>query len=163
MSINLPSVIQSVIQLAENKADESVNLPVNNSSKIVVCLSKSLSKEDLKLLQYYGQVEEYSHSIHNNVELEKIDFDYLLLDLRKAEDRLYVQKHVLSQAQGAKINLVLFRYSFEGDNGISYNVERTELPSKQISKKVFDELLLSKQLEAPSCVISLLRALVCAS
>jgi hypothetical protein len=161
MSINLPSVIQSVIQLAENKADESVNLPVNNSSKIVICLSKSLSKEDLKLLQYYGQVEEYSHNIHNNVELDKIDFDYLLLDLRKAEDRLYVQKHVLSHI--SEINLVLFRYSFEGDNGISYNVERTELPSKQISKKVFDELLLSKQLEAPSCVISLLRALVCAS
>jgi len=161
MSINLPSVIQSVIQLSENKADESINLPVNNSSKIVICLSKSLSKEDLKLLQYYGQVEEYSHSIHNNVELDKIDFDYLLLDLRKAEDRLYIQKHVLNHLQ--QINLVLFRYSFEGDNGISYNVERTELPCKQISKKVFDELLLSKQLEAPSCVISLLRALVCAS
>jgi hypothetical protein len=161
MSINLPSVIQSVIQLAENKADEQPNLPVNNSSKIVICLSKSLSKDDLKLLQYYGQVEEYSHSIHNNVELDKIDFDYLLLDLRKPEDRLYVQKHVLNNLQ--KINLVLFRYSFEGDNGISYNVERTELPSKQISKKVFDELLLSRQLEAPSCIISLLRALVCAS
>jgi hypothetical protein len=161
MSFNLPSVIQSVVQLAEVKADEQPNLPRNESSKIVVCLSKSLSKEDLKLLEYYGQVEKYSHNIHNNVELDKIDFDYLLLDLRKAEDRLYIQKHVLNHL--SQINLVLFRYSFEGDNGISYNVERTELPSKQISKKVFDELLLAKQLEAPSCIISFLRALVCQS
>lgn len=161
MNINLPSVIQSVIQIAENKQDEEPNLVIKNVNKIVICLSKDLSKSDLKLLEYYGQVEKYNHNIHNNVELDKIDFDYLLLNLRKAEDRLYIQKHVLTHLN--EINLVLFRYSFEGDNGISYSVERTELPSKQISKKVFDELLLAKQLEAPSCMLSFLRALVCAS
>jgi len=159
--MSLPSVISSVIQLVENKQDEEKNLELKNVNKIVICLSKTLSKDDLKLLSYYGQVEPYSHNVHNNVELTNIDFDYFLLDLRKVEDRLYVQKHVLTHLD--QINLVLFRYSFEGDNGVAYNVERTELPSKQISKKVFDELLLSKQLEAPSCVISFLKALVCQS
>ena len=161
MNVNLPSVINSVIQLAEHKEDESKNLEMREDKRIVICLSKSLSKDDKRLLQHYGRFVEYDHHIQNNVDLEKVDFDYLSLDLRKQEDRFYLQKHVLNHLE--EVNLVLFRYQFEGDNGLSYTSEKTELPPKQISKKVFDQLLLTKNVDSPSCIISFLKALVCQS
>jgi hypothetical protein len=161
MSINLPSVIQSVINISE-EAKEAPALVIDlNVKKIVICISKDLSKEDIKLLEYYGRVISYDHDIINNVDLLTVDFDYFIVDLRNLNDRMYLQKIILPQVD--KIHLILFKWPFESDNGISYSVERSQLPPKQVNKDIFDQLLLQKPIQSPSCILSFLKALVCVS
>lgn len=161
MSINLPSVIQSVVQLAEYKEPDSPPLVQNdpNVKKIVIAITKDLSKEDKKLLEYYGKVIRYDHDIINNVELSTVDFDYFIVDLRHLNDRMYLQKQILPKL--AEVHLILFKWSFESDNGISYEVERDSLPPKQVNKTIFDQLLLARPIQSPSCIISFLKTLAC--
>lgn len=162
MSISLPSVINSVIQLAEVKEPESKPLiQPNQVDKIVMCISKSLSKDEKKLLEFYGRVIEYDHSVNQNVPLREVECAYLIIDLREDKDRYYLQKYILPVL--SEIHLILFKHSWEGDNGMSYECERCDLPPKQVSKKEFDSLLIQQPLEHQSCIISLLKKAICVS
>jgi hypothetical protein len=162
MSINLPSVIQSVINLSSDiKESEPLVQNDPNVKKIIICISKNLSKEDINLLQYYGRVISYDHDIINNVDLFSVDFDYFIVDLRQLNDRMYLQKMILPNL--TQLHLILYKWNFESDNGISYEVERDCFPPKQVNKQLFDQLLLQKPIQSPSCILSLLKALVCVS
>jgi hypothetical protein len=162
MSISLPSVINSVIQLTENKEPESKPLiQMNQVDKIVICISKALSKDEKKLLEFYGRVIEYDHSVNHNIPLREVECAYLLIDLRRDNDRYYLQKFILPVL--SEIHLILFKHSWEGDDGMSYECERHELPPKQVSKKEFDLMLVQQPLEHQSCLISLLKKVICVS
>lgn len=162
MSISLPSVINSVIQLTENKEPETKPLiQLNQVDKIVICLSKSLSKDEKKLLEFYGRVIEYDHSVNHNVPLREVECAYLLVDLRRDNDRYYLQKYILPVL--SDIHLILFKHSWEGDNGMSFECQRTELPVKQVSKKEFDTMLVQQPLEHQHCIVSFLKKAICIS
>jgi hypothetical protein len=160
MSISLPSVIQSVVQLSQ-PAPESPALVQDNPDvkKIVIVITRDLSKENRALLTFYGRVIDYDHDIVNNIELNTIDFDYFIIDIRQLNDRMYLQKYVLPRL--SEIHIILYKWSFESDNGVQYEVERDHLPPKQVNKTIFDQLLLSKPIQEPSCVISFLKTLAC--
>ena len=181
MSINLPPIINAINQVAgvvEQFIQPVPNLPsaplVNQrldtseasyksqrdlSKRFVICISKDLSEDEIALLQYYGRTISYDHDTVNNIDLETVDFSYFLLDLRQQDDRVYLQKMILPNRD--KFHLILYKYSFQDDNGISFSVERSELPKKQVNSQLFNQLLLQKEIESPNCILSLLKAIVC--
>ena len=162
MSINLPAVIQSLGGLLQPvQAPPLVNYDPGLVKKFVICLSKDLPSEELQLLQYYGRTISYDHDICNNIDLSTIDFSYFLLDLREANDRTYFQKIITPNIQ--MFHLILYKYEFQGDNGISFDVERSELPKKQMNSNIFNGLLLQSEIQKPNCLFSLMKALVCNS
>ena len=160
MSINLPSVIQSVIQLSED-AKEMPPLSINDVKRNVICTTRDIKDQDLEVLRFHGKVLDYRHSIHTNVNVMEIDFDYMILDLNQSDDRMYLQKQILPKLD--KINLILYKYSFQSDGNLSYTVERSDFPPVQINQSEFNKLLLQKPIQAPSCVGDFLKALVCVS
>jgi len=168
MSINLPPIINAINQVAgvvEQFIQPVAGLPpapLSNErldKRFVICLSKDLSEDEIALLQYYGRTISYDHDTVNNIDLETVDFSYFLLDLRQQDDRVYLQKMILPNAH--KFHLILYKYSFQDDNGISFSVERSELPKKQVNAQIFNQLLLQKEIESPNCILSLLKAIVC--
>ena len=158
MSISsLPSVIQTLVDF-KTKPEDIILLPANsnpNAKQFVICITRDITPEEEDLLNYYGKCLSYNHDVVNNIELSKITYDYLLVDLREGTDRLYLQKYVLENLD--KIHFILLRRSFEGDNGIVFENELVDLPVKQVNKEIFDKLLLMRPIEAPSCMMSFLR------
>lgn len=149
--MNLPPVIkdaqEAFAQPVELKEAENIvvkDVDARLKDKIVICLTRDLKKDDLLVLQSYGKVILYENC-YNNIELDQLDFLYLLIDIRQAPDRLYYQKHV------AQLNVkkVLFRHSFEDDLVMNVNVERTKLPAKQATHDMYVQLLFQQQLAKP--------------
>ena len=98
MSISsLPSVIQTLVDF-KTKPEDIILLPANsnpNAKQFVICITRDVTPEEEDLLNYYGKCLSYNHDVVNNIELSKITYDYLLVDLREGTDRLYLQKYVL--------------------------------------------------------------------
>jgi hypothetical protein len=171
MSINLPPIINQIAGVVEDYLRPIANqvsdpIQLNNLSqnrqlnkRFVICLSKDLSEDEVALLQYYGRTISYDHDIVNNIDLSTVDFSYFLLDLREATNRDYLQKIILPNVD--KFHLILYKYSFQDDNGISFEVERSELPKKQVNSDIFNKLLLQPEIKSPNCILSLLKSIVC--
>ena len=52
---------------------------------------------------------------------------------------------------------ILYRHSFETNNGLYYNNEITDFPLKQSTKNTYDKILLLENIYEPKCYISLCR------
>ena len=157
---NLPNVLSAVAVASAfvNDAQQApalFNIDPNLAKPFVICLTKSLSKDDLALLASYGTVLSYDHDILNNVPLSTLQFQYFICDIREDNDRMYFQKNILLNT--SLYHLILYRYSFESDNGISFEVEQESLPPKQATALMFNTLLLQTPITRPSCVMSFFR------
>ena len=131
-------------------------LPLEEKQKrIVICLYKSFDKDDLLLVQNYGKVIVYSDT-YTNIDCGPLIFDYFILDLREEDQRVYFIKYIKNK----DYYLILFRYSFEMNNGVSFHNEIDTLPRKQAFKKDFDLLLLNQPIPPPKWYISLFRSCV---
>ena len=99
-------------------------------------------KKDINTLSLYGKVIFLEES-YQNIEPSKLIFDYLIIDLRNEINRNYYY--------------ILYRYSFEGNNGLYYHNEITDFPSKQSTKNMYERLLLFENVYEPNCCVSLCR------
>ena len=160
--MNLPPVIKDA-QALPVEPDVPIPAPVpapvkQLKDKIVICLTRDLKKEDLLVLYSYGKVIIYE-TCYNNIEVDELDFLYLLIDIRLAPDRLYYQKHVAQ----LDIRKVLYRHSFEDDLVMDVTVERTKLPDKQATHDRYLQLLFQQQLAKPRVCFSFLKKLLFSS
>ena len=128
-------------------------LEITNEEKIVICLYKSLDKEELELLQRYGKVVCFNKT-HLNLPLERFEFDYFILDLRKEDQRIYFQKYT------SHAKRLLFRHSYETNNGVPFHNELSSLPKEQALKTDFDFLLFSQPIPSPKWYISFFRSCI---
>ena len=158
IKMNLPNVIQSVINLSSD-VKENTPLEIHDVKRNVICTTRTIKEDDLDVLKFHGKVLDYRHSIHTNVNIMEIDFDYMILDLNQVDDRMYLQKQILTKLD--QINLILYKYSFQTDGNLSYTVERSDFPSVQINQSEFNKLLLQRPIQAPSFFGDLLKRLVC--
>jgi len=155
-TIKLPSNIISNIAssiLPNKKVENTVIDNVEEYKKIVICIHKDIEKEYIDLLSEYGKVLFFEEQ-YQNIEPNVLSFDYLVIDLRKEVDRNYYK---LSLYKNNNYYFVLYRYWFEGNNGIYYNNEITEFVSRQSSKKNYDKLLLLQNVYEPKWYVSLFR------
>jgi hypothetical protein len=158
MSIPLPAVISSVSSLLAQpqQSPALINPDPLDVKKMVICVTRDISKSDMKLLQSFGQVKSYDSDIHNNIDPSTLAFDYLIVDLRELSDRLYFQKYFQNKLD---YHTVLYKFSFESDMNVSFEAEFCEFPPVQATKQAFDGLLIQPPIKAPSVCLSFLGAL----
>lgn len=121
--------------------------------KIVICIHKDLSKNDIDLLSLYGKVLFFEDN-YQNIELSSLSFDYLVIDLRNEIHRNYYK---INMYQNDGYYFILYRWWFEGNNGVVYNNELTEFPSRQPTRENYNKLLVFPNIYEPKWYISFLR------
>lgn len=130
--------------------------------QFIIVHSKDIEDTDLALLKEYGKVIVFDPLVYVNIPIQQLTFEYLLLDLRRREDRYYLQQIDDTQDQ---FYIVSICYAFEKFDDIheEIGVENimSKLPPKQAFKADFNRLLLQKKISKPrpalSCFKSLLR------
>jgi hypothetical protein len=127
---------------------------IDQTKRFIIGLYKDMAKADKKLLEEYGKVLEFDQA-YKQIKCMDLDFEYLLLDFRKEEDFLYYNIHIRGNEH--YYHLVLYRHGYENNNGLSFHNELDTLPPRQVSKKIYDKLLLQEKIYAPRWYISLFR------
>jgi hypothetical protein len=125
---------------------------------IILCLYKSIQDDIIEQLSKNGKVIVFGQE-HLNRPIYHFPFDYFIIDLRVEEQRFYFQRHI--SRYHIHYYFVLYRHSFETDNGIQFDNHLTEFPHDQVSKEEFDGMLLENPLPAPNCLLSLCKYLFC--
>lgn len=136
--------IPRVIELHEVKVER----------RIVICISKDIDELEEKILSDYGKVVRYEHDLHNNVDTSMLSFDYLIIDLRKKNDRYYYMKQIITKRE--HYHVILYNYCFE-ENDFNCDNQINSFPKKQASKKDFDALLLIRRIKQPRACIDFLK------
>lgn len=122
--------------------------------KFIICISRTLTEEEKKLLSEYGIVKDYDNDLYNNIQLEDINFDYLIVDLRKKVDRYYFMKYILVKKDLYKV--ILYQYAFE-DKSIECDNVITSFPQRQATRLIFNQLLLLGRIKEPRAWLSFLK------
>lgn len=134
-----------VVELQEKKVER----------RIVICISKDIDELEEKILSDYGKVVRYEHDLHNNIEINTLLFDYLIIDLRKKDDRYYFMKQIITKRDN--YHVILFNYCFEENSDFNCDNQINSFPKKQANKKDFDTLLLMKRIKQPRAIIDFFR------
>ena len=140
--------------------DNVISQPIDPASLVVdyvpkpfiLCLYKSLSDSDIDVLRQHGRVILFGPAYINRP-VHTFQFDYLIIDFREEDHRFYYQRYIKRHFD--RYHIILFRYSFETNNGITFHNELVDFPPSQISKDEFDAGLLEPPLPAPHCFLSL--------
>jgi hypothetical protein len=155
--IEMPTNILDTVSKAilPHKYMENIILEkVEIEKKIIICIHKDISKKEIDTLFLYGKVL-FFEDCYVNIEPCELLFDYLIIDLRKPNQRDYYKLYLYNKKE---YYYILYRHWFESNNGCLYNNEITEFPSQQISKKNYDNILLLPNIYEPKWYISLFRS-----
>jgi len=154
--MNLPPVIEVidknpivVSEAKDQKHEEKEDLK-DFRKRIVLCITKDIPDADKNVLSSYGRLLYYD-ALYNNIDTDKIAFDYLVIDLRKSSDRYYAMRYVLNNP---KCYTVVYHYAFETDELMQADNSISSFPQQQPSKQAYDELLLSRRIKKPQAVVS---------
>lgn len=120
---------------------------------IIICIHKDISKKDINIISSYGKVLFLGES-YQNIDPINLKFHYLIVDLRNELDRNYYKIYLY---KNTNYYYVLYRHSFEKNNGLCYNNEIIEFPSQQPTKEKYDKLLLLENIYEPNCCVSFFR------
>ena len=123
------------------------------SKPFVICLYKDLPRKEYKLLELYGPILMFDEAFNNC----KLNYAYLILDFRIKTHFDYYNLHIRGNEDD--YNIILYRHNYEHNNGISFHNELIALPERQLTKKMFDKLLLQEVVHQPKSYISFLRSL----
>ena len=165
MALNLPAVISAMAQgasivssLSANPdiSDPIVNIDLLDVKKVIIMISRDVTKDDKKLLASFGIVKSYDSMVHLNLPLSGMQFDYLFVDMREAEDRLFYQKSVQGDD---RYHQVYYKFSWESDMGLHFESQFSDFPPIQASKLAFDLLLCSQPIPRPSACLAFLEVL----
>jgi hypothetical protein len=146
-----------------SSSSSTASLVVPEAQAFIIVISRDLSEEESTLLRHYGKVVEFDFKVYTNIPLQSIQFDYFILDLRRSEDRHFLQQipvNVLEQ-----YNLISVCHSIQ--KGELYHEEigvdnvLSKLPPQQAFKQEFDRMLMQKKISKPnagtSCIKSVFR------
>ena len=163
MNPPLPPMIKPMKELEDHKDDIDpvpiVPMGIVPSKRFVLCISKDLDKEVVRALQNYGKMLTFEDNM-NNMCPDMFEFDYLVLDLRKKQDRYFFLKQI--KPVEAKYNVLLYCSNYEVDDlkdDAHYDNVLTSFPTRQARKVDFDDLLLLERLPKPRWYVSLFKCL----
>lgn len=143
-------------QKEQREQKEQIEQKIEN--RIVICTSRSISDDDMKLLQSYGKVMAYDHDLHNNLDCFSFEWAYLIIDLRCSDDRYYYMKFIQPKKLDHQIVSTLYHFAFEDEEDlVDSDNAFTAFPKKQALKSVFDSLLLLKRVKKPQTVLSFIK------
>ena len=151
------------LNVVEKKVDAPLVVPAGKpdpAEKFIIVHSRDIEETDTELLREYGKVIMFDPLVYLNVPIQNLEFDYILLDLRRKEDRHYLQQ--IDSVVLENFNIVSICYSFEKSE--EYHEEigveniMTKLPAKQAFKADFDRLLLQKKISKPRPAMSLFKS-----
>ena len=155
--IEMPKGILSGIadSVLPDKNKENIDIDIENieNKPIIICIHKDISKKYINILTFYGKVL-FLEEPYQNIEPNKLKFDYLIVDLRNEMCRNYYKIYLYKNTD---YYYILYRHSFETNNGLYYNNEITDFPLKQSTKNTYDKILLLENIYEPKCYISLCR------
>lgn len=148
---NLPAIIPK----NELRLDDVQSVSGGDGKPFLIVHSRELTQEEKELFRSYGVVLEWNPSFQN-IPLNKLKFDYLLLDIHDKQARLLLMKN-----DTQPYNIVVVCRKWEGLDDFVHdvcceNVVRT-LPARSPFKGDWDALLLASKIHAPSCAKAVLR------
>jgi hypothetical protein len=140
----LPAVIQNV------------QVPPPENKRVVLCITRDVSAENLEILNEYGKVLSYDNTIHNNLDCSDFKWDYLVVDLRKSEDRYYFLKNI--QPHKDKYAIAVYHFVFEEPSDIMETDPNVSFfcsfPKKQATQNIYNTLLLNSRIKKPRAILS---------
>ena len=140
-----------------NLGPRAVAQPRNK--QVVICITRNLDDDHMKLLNQYGKVLLYDHDLHNNLDCDLFDWAYLIIDIRESQDRYYYMKHI--QNKKDQYLVVLYKYGFEkSDLNLNEDNAFDKFPAKQAVKKDFDALLLLQRIVKPRWYVALFQCIL---
>jgi hypothetical protein len=110
------------------------------------------------MLSEYGKVLAYDHNLHNNLDCDVFEWAYLIIDLRKSEDRYYFSKVI--QPKKERYSIGIYHFVFEDEDFMDPDdliVYFTSFPKKQATREIFNTLLLNSRIKKPRAVVSLFK------
>jgi hypothetical protein len=141
----LPAVIQ--MERIERKEEPK---------RVILCVTRDISKEDHDMLSEYGKVLSYNHDLHNNLDCDVFEWAYLIIDLRKSEDRYYYLKVI--QPKRERYLVGVYHFVFEDEDYIEGDPNYfTSFPKKQATREIFNNLLLHSRIKKPRPAVSLFK------
>lgn len=150
MSLQVPSLPPLPPVIGKNEQNDVLE---SSKPKIVIIYSKNID-DQVQLIQQYGKVIKFNHSLIN-VDLNKIDCDYLLCD---ASDKVCLE-NVERHYDDANIDFCHYGYFFERDFYEEINAITKFKHAKD--KADFDKSLLTqKKLARPSKLLNCLSFVV---
>ena len=135
-----------------------VQLNRQEPKRVVLCITRDISKEDHEMLSEYGKVLAYDHNLHNNLDCDVFEWAYLIIDLRKTEDRYYFSKVI--QPKKERYSIGIYHFVFEDEDFMDPDdliVYFTSFPKKQATREIFNTLLLNSRIKKPRAVVSLFK------
>jgi hypothetical protein len=137
-------------------------VPPVKHNRIIIMITKDLEKEEIDLLKEYGRVILFDPRVYVNIPIHTLEFNYLVMDLRRREDRYYFQQIDESLLETYKIVSICHSFEKYDDYHEEVGVENilTKLPDKQAFKADFDRLLLQPKISKPRVVLSCIKSLV---
>lgn len=145
---------------AQAAVSNPVALVVPDNQAFIIVLSRDISDEELHLLREYGKVVTFDHLVYTNIPIKSIDFDYLLIDLRKSEHRRYLQQIPVLLLE--TYNMISLCHSIQKheDYHQELGVDNvlSKLPPRQAFKPDFDMLLLQRKISKPNAGVSCIKS-----
>ena len=157
-----PTIVLRDVQEKEEKEEKKEEVQKVGTAPIkrfILCISKELDKDIVRALQNYGKMLTFEDNM-NNMCPDMFEFDYLVLDLRKKQDRYFFLKQI--KPVEAKYNVLLYCSNYEVDDlkdDAHYDNVLTSFPTRQARKVDFDDLLLLERLPKPRWYVSLFKCL----
>jgi hypothetical protein len=150
MSIPIPA-LQSVPAVDASASVPSVVSPLG----VLILHTIDLPSDVMAVLDGYGKVVEYDATVEGALPIDKLVFDYLLLDIRKKADRAYFDKQDTNP-----FSTICYISPIEQFDSLiedlNCNSVITQFPPRQHFKEDYNKLLLSTSTGSPSKCLSLL-------
>lgn len=121
---------------------------------VIVCHSKDLSNDDLDALRENGKILRWSAHL-SNIDFSKLEFDFLLVDLREKDSRLQLAKQDLDG-----YHVVLYVRWFEKNDAFVEELKGhciSSLPKRWVSRQDFLSQLITPKITSPSVGRAFLR------
>lgn len=154
-----PTIVLRDMVREEKNEEKKEEVHIAPVKRFILCISKELDKEVVRALQNYGKMLVFEDNM-NNMCPDMFEFDYLVLDLRKKQDRYFFLKQI--KPVEAKYNVLLYCSLYEVDDlkdDAHYDNVLTSFPTRQARKVDFDDLLLLERLPKPRWYVSLFKCL----
>jgi hypothetical protein len=87
----------------------------NKIKKILFIINRELTKNELSELEFYSKndIMYFNEKIQNQYNLNQINFSYLILDIRKTNQRRYIEKIIPSLLENENIKTVIIHANHE--------------------------------------------------
>lgn len=150
----------------DQKVGDPLIVPAGNyedpADRFILVTTKDLEKEEIDLLKEYGRVILFDSKVYMNISIQRLTFDYFVLDIRKSDDRHYLMQ--IDKQYMDMYNVISFCHFFQKEDAFHEEVGvdniLTKLPIKQAFKNDFDRLLLQKRITKPQAALSCFKSVL---